>query len=198
MIGAYLPQESHAKEFDIKLNKAKKDKVKTTEEYLYLARWALKYGMIGKFHAAMKEATEVNRKDPTVLDYLRVQKELQGPFKEVDPAQAEVIEELRASGYKPSQSGFVLLVGVLLFNFVGFELPSSAGEEMKNPQRDVPFGIARSTVASVVLSCWRRTSSCSSDCTRWPACHAIHNAAAPNTTANSDSHQTAPPPPSAI
>jgi amino acid transporter len=58
---------------------------------------------------------------------------------------------LGASGYKPSESGFVLLVGVLLFNFVGFELPSSAGEEMTNPQRDVPFGIARSTVASVVL-----------------------------------------------
>ena len=58
---------------------------------------------------------------------------------------------LGASGYKPSESGFVLLVGVLLFNFVGFELPSSAGEEMTNPQRDVPFGIARSAVASVVL-----------------------------------------------
>jgi amino acid transporter len=58
---------------------------------------------------------------------------------------------LGASGYQPSQGGFVLLVGVLLFNFVGFELPSSAGEEMTNPQRDVPFGIARSAVASVVL-----------------------------------------------
>ena len=58
---------------------------------------------------------------------------------------------LGASSYKPSASGFVLLVGVLLFNFVGFELPSSAGEEMTNPQRDVPFGIARSAVASVVL-----------------------------------------------
>ena len=42
----------------------------------------------------------------------------------------------------------MLLVGVLLFNFVGFELPNSAGEEMTNPQRDVPFGIARSTVAA--------------------------------------------------
>jgi amino acid transporter len=56
-----------------------------------------------------------------------------------------------AGSYKPSAGGFVALVGVLLFNFVGFELPSSAGEEMTNPQRDVPFGIARSTVASVVL-----------------------------------------------
>ena len=58
---------------------------------------------------------------------------------------------LGASGYKPTSSGFVLLVGVLLFNFVGFELPNSAGEEMINPQRDVPFGIARSTVVSVLL-----------------------------------------------
>jgi len=56
-----------------------------------------------------------------------------------------------AGSYSPTAGGFVALVGVLLFNFVGFELPSSAGEEMTNPQRDVPFGIARSTVASVVL-----------------------------------------------
>jgi amino acid transporter len=58
---------------------------------------------------------------------------------------------LGASGYKPSFSGFVLLTGVLLFNYVGFELPSAAGEEMKNPQRDVPFAIIRSTVGSVLL-----------------------------------------------
>jgi amino acid transporter len=58
---------------------------------------------------------------------------------------------LGAAGYKPSAAGFVLLVGVLLFNFVGFELPSSAGEEMTNPQRDVPFAIMRSGVGSVLL-----------------------------------------------
>ena len=58
---------------------------------------------------------------------------------------------LGASGYTPSVSGFVLLVGVLLFNFVGFELPNSAGEEMTDPQRDVPFAIARAGVGSVVL-----------------------------------------------
>jgi len=40
---------------------------------------------------------------------------------------------------------------VLLFNYVGFELPSSAGEEMTNPKRDVPFAIARSAVGSVLL-----------------------------------------------
>ena len=46
---------------------------------------------------------------------------------------------LGAASYSPTAGGFVLLVGVLLFNFVGFELPNSAGEEMTNPQRDVPF-----------------------------------------------------------
>src|ERR1700735_3282052 len=58
---------------------------------------------------------------------------------------------LGASSYSTSFAGFVLLTGVLLFNFVGFELPNSAGEEMINPRRDVPFGIARSTVLSVLL-----------------------------------------------
>src|SRR6202041_1262277 len=61
------------------------------------------------------------------------------------------VHGLGARPYKPSYAGFVPLVGVLLFNYVGFELPSSAGEEMTNPKRDVPFAIARSTVASVGL-----------------------------------------------
>src|SRR6202000_1396726 len=61
------------------------------------------------------------------------------------------VHGLGGSAYKPSYTGFVALVGVLLFNYVGFELPSSAGEEMTNPKRDVPFAIARSTVGSVLL-----------------------------------------------
>jgi glutamate:GABA antiporter len=61
------------------------------------------------------------------------------------------VHGLGAGSYKPTYAGFVLLVGVLLFNYVGFELPSSAGEEMTNPKRDIPFAIARSTVGSVLL-----------------------------------------------
>jgi glutamate:GABA antiporter len=61
------------------------------------------------------------------------------------------VHGLGAGAYKPTYAGFVLLVGVLLFNYVGFELPSSAGEEMTNPKRDIPFAIARSTVGSVLL-----------------------------------------------
>ena len=61
------------------------------------------------------------------------------------------VHGLSAGNFKPSEAGFVALVAVLLFNYVGFELPNSAGEEMVNPKRDVPFGIARSTVASFLL-----------------------------------------------
>jgi glutamate:GABA antiporter len=61
------------------------------------------------------------------------------------------VHGLGAGSYSPTASGFVALVGVLLFNYVGFELPSSAGEEMINPQRDVPFSIFRSAIGSVIL-----------------------------------------------
>jgi amino acid transporter len=48
-------------------------------------------------------------------------------------------------------AGFVGLVPILLFNFVGFELPNSAGDEMTNPQRDVPYAIFRSAGLSILL-----------------------------------------------
>src|SRR5580704_15368297 len=53
--------------------------------------------------------------------------------------------------FLPSYAIFIAAVPVLIFNYVGFELPSAAGEEMKNPQRDVPAGIARSAVGTVLL-----------------------------------------------
>ena len=53
--------------------------------------------------------------------------------------------------FLPSYAIFIAAVPVLFFNYVGFELPSAAGEEMKNPQRDVPLGVARSAVGTVVL-----------------------------------------------
>jgi amino acid transporter len=56
-----------------------------------------------------------------------------------------------ASSFSPTWPLFVALVPVLFFNYVGFELPNAAGEEMKNPQRDIPFAVARSVVGAVVL-----------------------------------------------
>ncbi len=61
------------------------------------------------------------------------------------------VHGLTASGFSPTYAGFVGLVAVLLFNYVGFELPSSAGGEMTDPQKDVPFAIARSAVGSFLL-----------------------------------------------
>ncbi|HXW45528.1 MAG TPA: APC family permease [Streptosporangiaceae bacterium] len=51
----------------------------------------------------------------------------------------------------PTFSGFTALVPLILFSLVGFELPSAAGEEIENPVRDVPAGIARTVLASGAL-----------------------------------------------
>ena len=55
------------------------------------------------------------------------------------------------SEFSPSYTLFIGLVPLLFFNFVGFELPSAAGDEMKDPQKDVPFTVLRAAVTSVVL-----------------------------------------------
>ena len=46
-----------------------------------------------------------------------------------------------ASSYKPSVTGFLGIIGVICFLWFGFELQSSAGEEMVNPQKDVARSI---------------------------------------------------------
>ena len=53
--------------------------------------------------------------------------------------------------FTPSWGAFVALVPLLFFNFVGFELPSAAGDEMKNPQKDVPFTVIRALIVSILL-----------------------------------------------
>lgn len=56
-----------------------------------------------------------------------------------------------ATDLKPSISGFLTVIGVLVFLWVGFELSSGASEEMHNPQRDVPKMIVRSGLIAAVL-----------------------------------------------
>jgi amino acid transporter len=53
--------------------------------------------------------------------------------------------------FKPTYAIFIAVVPVLVFNYVGFELPNTAGEEMKNPRRDVPYAILRSGIGTVLL-----------------------------------------------
>jgi glutamate:GABA antiporter len=55
------------------------------------------------------------------------------------------------SSLVPTFSGFTALVPLILFSLVGFELPSAAGEEMRDPARDVPAGIAKTVLASAAL-----------------------------------------------
>lgn len=61
------------------------------------------------------------------------------------------VHGIAAHDLTPTYAGFVGLVPVLIFNYVGFELPSTAAEEMPAPTRDIPFAVLRSGVAAVIL-----------------------------------------------
>ncbi|WP_026820737.1 APC family permease [Arthrobacter castelli] len=54
------------------------------------------------------------------------------------------VSNLELSGFAPTTAGFLGLVPLLLFAYLGFESSNSASGEMKNPQRDIPAAIARS------------------------------------------------------
>ena len=40
---------------------------------------------------------------------------------------------------------------MLFFNYVGFELPNAAGDEMEDPQKDVPITVLRAFVTAVIM-----------------------------------------------
>jgi glutamate:GABA antiporter len=56
-----------------------------------------------------------------------------------------------AADLKPSLNGFLTVIGLMVFLWVGFELANGAAEEMHNPQRDVPKMILRSGVICAVI-----------------------------------------------
>jgi amino acid transporter len=53
--------------------------------------------------------------------------------------------------FKPTYTMFIALVPILFFNYVGFELPSAAGDEMEDAQKDVPFTVLRACVTAILL-----------------------------------------------
>ncbi len=53
--------------------------------------------------------------------------------------------------FKPTWVIFLAAAPILIFNLEGFELPSSASEELKNPRRDVPFAVLRSGIGTVLF-----------------------------------------------
>jgi amino acid transporter len=68
-------------------------------------------------------------------------------------AAREGVHGVAAGDVAPSWAVFVLVAPVLVYNFLGFELPSAASEEMRDPQRDVPAAIGRAGVLTFVLYC---------------------------------------------
>ncbi len=53
--------------------------------------------------------------------------------------------------FTPTTSVFIMVVPVLLYSFVGVELPATAGEEMRDPRKDLPAAIARAGVVQGLL-----------------------------------------------
>jgi amino acid transporter len=53
--------------------------------------------------------------------------------------------------FSPTYTLFIALVPLLFFNYVGFELPNAAGDEMKNAQRDVPITVLRACITAILM-----------------------------------------------
>ena len=53
--------------------------------------------------------------------------------------------------YGITWAGLVGTLSLILFNYVGFENPNSAGDEMKDSQRDVPYAVFRSAISAILL-----------------------------------------------
>src|SRR6516164_10921337 len=59
-------------------------------------------------------------------------------------------QHLAIGDLAPTTGIFIAVIPLLIFQWVGFELQNGAGEEMVNPQRDVPRSIIRAGVISVI------------------------------------------------
>jgi len=68
-------------------------------------------------------------------------------FQEGKPAGTVTVADLR-----PTVVGFLAVIGLLQFVFVGFELSSGAAEEMTDPQKDIPKMILRSGVIAALIT----------------------------------------------
>ncbi len=53
--------------------------------------------------------------------------------------------------FTPTWAGFIGILPILFFAFIGFEIPSAAGDEMNDPVRDVPVAIGRAAAGVLVL-----------------------------------------------
>jgi glutamate:GABA antiporter len=61
------------------------------------------------------------------------------------------VHGLGGGSFSPTWAVFIAAVPVLAFNYVGLEVPSAAAGEIHDPQRTIPFAIARSGVLVMLL-----------------------------------------------
>ena len=61
------------------------------------------------------------------------------------------VHGLTIAGFAPDATVFVAVAPILLYSFVGIELPAAAGEEMVNPRRDIPVAILRAGIAQALM-----------------------------------------------
>jgi len=52
---------------------------------------------------------------------------------------------------RPTYLGFIAVAPILLYSFVGIELPTSAAEEMVDPRRDIPAAIGRAGIGQLLM-----------------------------------------------
>ncbi len=53
--------------------------------------------------------------------------------------------------FAPTAHTFILVVPILIYSFVGIELPTSAAEEMVDPRRDIPAAIGRAGIGQLLM-----------------------------------------------
>jgi amino acid transporter len=61
------------------------------------------------------------------------------------------IHGIAVADLTPTRGVFIAIVPVLLYSFVGVELPSTAAEEMINPRRDIPVAIGRAGIGQALM-----------------------------------------------
>jgi amino acid transporter len=61
------------------------------------------------------------------------------------------VHGIQPQEFTPSTAVLIGVVPVLLYSFVGVELPTTAAEEMRDPQRDIPVAIGQAGVALAVM-----------------------------------------------
>ena len=91
------------KDYNANKDKEKFDKTRNVDSFMHLARKALSRGYLKGFRKVMDKVKEIDSKHTAVKNYLRVEKFLQQPLKTEDPAQLDLLQEMKQS-YKEHAS----------------------------------------------------------------------------------------------